>query len=269
VAGIEQRNRAEVRAHAEALRNHLLAGKGTGLSLRYNPFAPKHLKASLYLIDEVRVNGRPCERHEEATALLQYLAVIDAIDYVDEQWSPYLSPSAYPMLLRFGDQVRRAELLNTVLNLKNKVVAVMTVAAGVPEVQSLAFHDRQVIASALDAISAANVQDELRTIQAEITRLITELSSLRRDPNAHPLGLEVLAAIEARDLDRYSRTHNAITSAWELRSRQQRRTTLENRLGRPELIANVHASRHDSAWDERMADFVGAWNWSRGCRWLL
>jgi very-short-patch-repair endonuclease len=269
VSGIEQRNRAEVRAHVETLRDHLLAGKSTGLSLRYNPFAPKHLKASLYLVDEVRVNGRPCERYEEAAALLQYLDVIEAIEYVDEQWSPYLSPSAFPMLLRFGDQVRRAELLKNVLNLKTKVDAVMTVAAGVSEVQSLAFHDRQAIASVLNVISAANVQDELRIIQAEISRLIEELRSLRRDPNANPLSLEMLAAVEARDLDRYSRTHNAITSAWETRSCQQRRKALENQLGRPELVASVQASRDDSAWDERMADFVGAWNWSRACRWLM
>ena len=269
VAGIEQRNRADVRAHTEALRDHLLAGKGTGLSLRYNPFAPKHLKASLYLVDEVRVNGRPCERHEEAAALLQYLDVIEAIDYIDEQWSPYLSPSAFPMLLRFGDQVRRAELLKSVLNLRNKVDAVMTGATGVPEVQSLVFHNRQSIASVLNTLAAANIQDELRIIQAEISRVIAELSSLRRDPNTHPLGLELLAAVEDRDLDGYSRTYNAITSAWELRSRQQRRRVLENQLRRPELAAKVQASRHDSAWDERMADFVDAWNWSRAGAWLM
>jgi hypothetical protein len=72
VAGIEKRNRSEVRAHAETLRDHLLEGKGTGISLRYNPFASKHLRASLYLVDEVKVNGRSCERHEEAAALLLY-----------------------------------------------------------------------------------------------------------------------------------------------------------------------------------------------------
>ncbi len=268
VAGIEQRNLAEVRAHVETLRDHLLAGKGTGFSLRYNPFASKHLKASLYLVDAVRVNGRPCERHEEATALLQYLDVIQAVEYVDEQWSPYLAASSYPLLLRFGDQVRRAELLKCVLNLTSKVDAVITIAARVPEVQSLALHDRQAIVSVLSVIVAANIQDELRIIQTEVSPFLAELTSMRRDPNAHPLVLEVLEAVQERDYDRYSRAHNAITSAWELRSRQQRRRALENQLGRPALVASVLASRHDSSWDARMADFVGAWNWSRACSWL-
>jgi very-short-patch-repair endonuclease len=268
VLGIAQRNRAEVRAHAETLRDHLLAGKGTGLSLRYNPFAPKHLKASLYLVDEVRVNGRPCERHDEVTALLHYLDVIDAIEYVDEQWSPYLPPSGLPMLLHFGDQVRRAELLENVLNLRKKAEAVVTAARGVPEIQSLAFHDRQAIASLLNLFAVANVQDELRVVQTEISRVIAELASLRRDPNAHSLSLDLLAAVEDRDLDRYSRTYNAITSAWELRSRQQRRRALETQLGRPDVVAKVQSSRHDSVWDERMADFAGAWNWSRAGAWL-
>jgi hypothetical protein len=269
VAGIEKRDRAEVRAHAETLRDHLLEGKGTGLSLRFNPFAPKHVKASLYLVDEVRVNGRSCERHEIAAALIQYLDVIEAIEYVDQQWSPYISPSVLPMLLRCGDQVRRAELLNNVLSLRDRANAVTAVAAGASEVQSLAFHDRQAVANVLNALAGANLQDELHTIQAEISRVIAGLASLRRDPNAHPLSLELLAAVEGRDLDRYSRTHNAITSAWELRSRQQLRRVLEAKLGRPQLVAKMQASRHDSAWDERMADFVRAWNWLRACAWLM
>ena len=268
VAGIEQRNRAEVRAHAETLRDHLLAGKGTGLWFRHNPFAPKHLKASLYLIDEVRVNGRPCERHDEANALLDYLDVIDAIEYVDEQWSPYLAASTLPLLLQFGDQVRRAELLASVLNLRDKAEAVTFAAKKVPELQSLRFHDRPAITSFLSLFAAANVQDELRVVQTEISRVTAELASLRRDPRAHPLSLELLAAAEDRDLDRYSRTHDRIVSAWELRTRHQRREALETRLGRPDLITKLRASRHDSAWDQRMADFVGAWNWSRANCWL-
>jgi very-short-patch-repair endonuclease len=269
VAGIEKRNRAEVRAHAETLRDHLLAGKSVGRSLRYNPFAPKHLKASLYLVDEIRVNGRPCERHEEATALLQYLNVIESIEYVDEQWSPYLSPSALPMLLHFGEQVRRAELLENVLNLLNKANAVSTIMADLPEAGSLHFDDRQGVANVLNLLAIAAVQDELRIIQAEISRAIAELRSLRHDPNAHLLSLELLAAVEGRDLERYSRTYNAIVSAWEFRSKQQQRRALEARLGRPDLVAEVQSSRHDSVWDTRMADFASAWNWSRASGWLV
>ncbi len=268
VTGIGQRNRAEVRANAETLRDHLLAGKGTGVSLRYNPFAPRHLKACLYLIDEVRVNGRPCERHDETTALLQYLDVIDAVEYVDEQWSPYLPPSTLPMLLHFGDQVRRAELLSSILNLKDKAEAVTSAARGVPELQSLPFHDRQAMASFLNLFAVANVQDELRSVQAGISAVSGQLASLRRDPHAHPLSLELLAAVEDRDLDRYSRTYTAITSAWELRTRQQRRRALEARLGRPGFVDKVRASRHDTAWDERMSRFMESWNWSRAGAWL-
>jgi very-short-patch-repair endonuclease len=263
ISGIDQRDRAEVRAHAETLRDHLLSGKGTGISLRYNPFAPKHLKACLYLIDEVRVNGRPCERHDEATVLLQYLEVIDAVEYIDQQWSPYLSPSVLPILLHFGDQVRHAELLANVLNLKDKAESVTAAAKSVPELQVLPFHDRQAIAGFMNFFALANVEDEFRSIQAEISRVTVELASLRRDPHAHPLSLELLAAVEDRDLDRYSRTYNAITSAWELRARQQWRKALEAQLGRPDLVTRVRASRHDSVWDARMSDFLAAWNWSR------
>ena len=269
ITGIEKRNRAEVRAHAETLRVHLQDGKSTGISLRYNPFAPRHLKASLYLVDEVRVNGRPCDRYDEAAALAGYLDVIDAIDYIDEQWSPYLLPSAFPLLLRFAEQVRRSELLKSVLNLKNSVDSVVGAAANIAEIQSLAFHDGHHVTRVLNALAAANVQDELRAVQTDISRLTADLVSMRRDPNAHSMTLEVLAAVETRDSERYARASSGIMAAWELRSWHQRRQQLENQLRMPGLVANVQASTHDKMWDDRMADFVGAWNWSRVCGWLI
>jgi very-short-patch-repair endonuclease len=269
VLGIEGRDRSEVRVHAEVLREHLLAGKGTGVSVRYNPFAPKLLRASLYLIDQVKINGRSCERQAEVTALLEYLDVVDALEHIDEQWSTFTPPSGLPPLLRFGDQGRRAELLASVLALKDKAEALKaTMTKQMPDLPSVLLHDRQAVASLLNIFGVANTQDELKEIQATILSVTAELRSLRRDPSSHALSSELLAAIEDRDLDRYSRSYDALTSAWEVRSRHQRRRALETKLGCPELCAKVNASLHAPLWDKRVCDFIGAWNWSRARNWL-
>jgi very-short-patch-repair endonuclease len=266
VSGIEKRERAEVRAHAEILREHQMAGKGTGLSMRYNPFAPKLLKASVYLIDEVRINGRSCDRHTETTALLEYLNVVDALDYIDEQWSPFLQPSKLPPLLRFGEQVRRAELLSSVLVLKDKAEALAgMVAAETPDLQPLMLHDRQAVANFLNLFGVVNTENELKELQAKLLSVIAELRCLKRDPRSHALSAELLVVIENRNSDNYTRTYDAIVAAWGIRSRHERRTALERKLGSPELRAKVQASLHDPVWDDRMSGFVAAWNWSRAC----
>ncbi len=269
VSGIDRRDRAEVRVHAEALRDHLAAGKGTGVSLRYNPFAPKLVKASLYLIDEVRINGRSCEGHAEVTALLEHLDVVDAIEHIDEQWSTFTPPSGLPPLFRYSDQARRAELLATVVALKDKAEALKAmITKHLPSLPSIQLHERHAVATFLNLFGVANTQDELNKVQATVSTMIADLRSLRRDSRSHSLGAELLAAVENRDVDRYSQTYDAITSAWELRSRFQRRRALETKLGCADLQATIRESIHDPVWDKRMSDFVGAWNWSRAREWL-
>lgn len=269
VTGIEKRDRAEVRTDAEMLREHLMSGGSVGRALRYNPFTPKRLKACLYLVDEVRVNGRGCETCEQIDELFRYLDVLDGFQYVDEQWSPYLAPTNLPMLLHFGEQIWRAELLNEILKLRDKGKALAAAVAGIPNAASLRFDTGQAVANVLEFLAIEAVRDELRAIEAELALALAELRRLRRDPNGHPVAAQLLAAAEDRNVNSYYETHSKILSAWELRSRHQQCKGLEAQLGKPDLITEIRASLDNPIWDERMANFVAAWNWLRTSVWLL
>ena len=94
------------------------------------------------------------------------------------------------------------------------------------------------------------------------------LAGLQREGRAHNLVPELLAAVEGRDLDRYSRSHNRVMTAWALRTRHQRRRSLEQQLSTPQLVYQIASCRHEPAWDDRLSRFETAWNWSRTNRWL-
>ncbi len=268
ISGLEGRDRIQVRADAECLHAHLASGKGIGIGVRYNPFTSKHVKGSLYVADTLRVNGRPCDQQSVVGDLIDYLDVIEAIEYIDLQWSSYVHPQNIPMLLAFAEHMRRARLLRRILELRTKIDATALLAKSIPDLPPIAFHERQSVATLISLIAAAVVQEELRGMQREVARLQTDLGVLRREPQAHDLISELSAAVEARDLDRYSRAHSQVVAVWALRARFQRRRTLERQLSRPDLVARVISGRHDPCWDDRLQHFESAWNWARANGWL-
>jgi very-short-patch-repair endonuclease len=268
ISGLEGRDRPQLRADAEILHAHLLQGKSIGVGVRYNPFASKHVKASLYIADTVRVNGRLCDQQDNIGDLIDYLDVTDGVEHVEQQWSAYVQPLATPLVLAFGEQRRRAEVLRRVLAVRAKMDAAALLSTGIPDLPPVAFHERQAVSALLSLLAAAAVQDELRGVQQHISDVQVYLGALRRDAQAHGLVAELLAAVEGRDLDRYSRSHNQVVAGWALRTRHQRRRALEHQLSRPELLAQFASCRHEPAWDGRLSQFESAWNWSRADGWL-
>ncbi|MCL5746182.1 MAG: AAA domain-containing protein, partial [Acidobacteria bacterium] len=268
ISGLEGRDRTQVRADAECLHAHLASGKGIGIGVRYNPFTSKHVKGSLYVADTFRVNGRPCDQQAVVGDLIDYLDVIGAIEYIDQQWSSYVQPQTIPLLLAFEEHMRRAQLLRRVLGLRTNIDATALLAKSIPDLPPIAFHERQSVATLISLLAAAVVQEELRGIQQEVVLLQSHLGALRREPRAHDLISELFAAVEARDLDWYSRAHSQVVAAWALRARLQRRRALERQLSRPDLVAQVVSGRHDTCWNERLLQFESAWNWARANGWL-
>ena len=268
VSGIDNRDRAIVRADAEVLRVHLAAGKGTGVLVRYSPFAPKRVRAALYLADEVRVNGRLCDSPTVLSDLLDFIEVSDSIDYLDQHWSAHAAKQSRPLALTISEYHRRTEVLQEILSLRQKIDTASAALKEFPGITVPAWHSRQELASLLACVALADTEAELHEVRNVIAHLITQLAQLRRDPNANPIVLDLVTAIEYRDLDRYSRTYDLVVKAWDLRSRFQRRCSLETKLSSPGLLLQLHQSSSDAQWDQQIEHFEEAWNWARANLWL-
>jgi len=267
ISGLERYDRSRLRADAEILRSHLASGRGIGPLVRYNPFVSRHLKSSLYIARTLRVNGRLCDQHSAVEELIDYLDVVQVVEYIDQQWLPYVQPQSLPLLLAFGEHMRRAQVLRHVLNLRAKMDSIGSLAK-IYRLPRIIFYDRQSVSALLTALSGAVLQDKLLAIREEIIGLLSRLRVLGRDPEVHNVVSDVIAAVEVRDLDRYSRSYSQIAALWDLRTRFQRRRALERQLSRPELITQLMSSRQELSWNQRMMGFESAWNWARANAWL-
>jgi very-short-patch-repair endonuclease len=268
VSGLEGRDHAVARVDAEELRYHVEAGKGTGFFARNNPFLSKHVKSALYLATEVRVNGKLCDSPAVIDDLLSYLRVVDALEYLKQCWSICAVEPPLPLPLAFTEYKRRAEQLQRILNLREKVEDVKAAWAKVAQTLPIDWRDRQAIRSLIGAVELAHSEADLSDLRQAIAGHAGQLASLRKDTNSHPVVHELVRAIEMRDLDRYSRAYQELVRAHELRSSDQRRRTLEARLADPVLLKQLWETAFDVKWDERSEQFEASWNWVRANNWL-
>lgn len=266
ISGLDQRDRAVVRADAEVLQTHLASGKSLGISVKYNPFAPKGVRAALYLTDQVRVNGRPCDSPAAIADLLDFIEVTEAVDYIGQQWSPYVQARQMPIALTVREHERRAEVLYEILQLRQLAAVASAALKQVRGLAQINFNDKQALGSMLVFLRMATLEDELRDLRQKLACLMKQLASFRRDPDANPLISDLMAAVESRDLDSYSRTYDRVVSAWSFRSRCQRREALERRLHGSNLAMQI--SSNPNVWDKRLEYFESAWNWARANNWL-
>lgn len=186
LSGLEQRDLANVRADAETLKARLGSGKGVSSTLRYNPFVPKRVRAALYLVDKVRVDGRPCDSSTAIGDLLDFIEVTKAIEYVDQQWAPYTQAAPAPVLLSFREHERRADVLAEILRLRQFVPDLQ---AGLSRARALAvvdLCDRQTIFKVLVLLKIVTLEDELSDLRQGFARIQKQLGSLQRGPGTHP-----------------------------------------------------------------------------------
>jgi very-short-patch-repair endonuclease len=267
-SGLEGRDRAVLRADAAELKSHLVAGKSTGFIARNSPFVSKHVKSSLYLTTEVRVNGKLCDSIAVIEDLLSYLRVADSLEYLKQCWSVCTAEPSTALELTVVEYKRRIGQLHKALGLKEKIEAAKSSWAQITQTLQIDWQDKQALVSLISAVDLAHSEAELSQVRDSIAGHGQALKSFQRDPNAHPVIHDLIGAIEVRDSDCYARAHQQLTQLLELRASHQRRRTLESKLSNPILSKQLWDTAHDAKWDNRVARFTGAWNWCRANDWL-
>lgn len=259
-------DRRKLRADATDLCRHLKAGG----SLGWGPFRKDVVKRALYIVNEVRVNGRACKALQVLEELLLRLEVESTINLLWDAWRGVGERSAGPILRQVGQLSELHESLTTVLALEPKLTGAKMAMATLGDLPEPKWYDTPSIAQLISILDASLAEDELRKCREEIDKYCRILKTYAAHPDAHPVVYRAIDALEGRD----SKDWGSVVIEIENLKRNQElhawRVTKQSELAEfaPHLSRLLRESAAESAWDDRISGIDETWNWARADAWL-
>ena len=266
-SGIDLDSLTVLRANGEALRDHLRRGGGLG----WGPIRPTVVRRGRYILEEVLIDGRHCDSVDSIGDLLDWIAVIQALELIDEDWRTRTAVPTGALHSRVAEYRDLCEPLEISLSLHDKAEKIRTTIAeykleGIP-----AWNEPSQIAAfgatirrRLDVVDLSEVRISIGRIQAEVDRV-----SRLNEP--HHLVNELSEALRARDTRHYEEVLEEFAQLRADATRLSYRNDLQRRLSeKAERVSEFLARTHDDpAWQKHLEDFVGAWDWARATGWIL
>lgn len=256
---------AAVKNNANALLSHFEQGGGIGIPL----FRPRQVKEAWYLIKKTRVDGQPCKDTEALKRLLSTLEVDETLDRLWSYWAPYTDRVEGSRPIQTGILEDLCKTLEEVLELYSLLLQTRDLCAKIGLLQP-AWHVIEEVERYQHTIEGVESEKNLMEMQAMFNDTERKLSKCMEQPNVHPVVNQVHQAIIDRDEKSYRNTLKKLDNLVETRSFFDRKKELHDRLT---ALAPVVAKRLESEpgmpyWDQRIADFTGAWQWAQANTWL-
>ncbi|MBI2837748.1 MAG: AAA family ATPase [Acidobacteria bacterium] len=266
VSGLGERDHHEVRADAEAMLAHLEKGGGWGIW----PFRGRAAKARQYLRREIKVAGRSCETPETLRDLTAWLDVEERLRFMRERWAPFHTIASRSYAAQVGDLEDLCEPLEAALSLHERVRQLRSLVQAIPGLAEPTWHDLNELRGLRECVAAVclefHLQDAGQTLVEERDRIASQAQGADTDP----AGMDLLRAIEARDVDSYRESFSRILQNQERANALKRRNALLSLLrdSAPLLAEELASTARDDAWDHRAVQFASAWNWARTTAWV-
>ena len=266
ISGLARRDRVVVHADAKALLEHLEAGGGLGIG----PLRPKVVRQGLYLVTNVRVNGRCCDTPQRLRELLQWLQVSDRISSLRRNWEQHVEPPLGPLHVQAAAFIDYCEDLEQALSLHEQLEGLKSLIAGMEGVSEPAWHNPDDLKTLRSLAQAVTLEEEFFMSQSVFRDLQSQLRPIAVQPDVHPEVTLMLDSVIARDAKNYGESYKALANLEQKAKKIQRRDQLHLRLelATPELASRLMLDGSDPVWDGRMAEFTAAWNWGCMNGWL-
>lgn len=267
----EAMDRSRLRADAQDLLEHLARGKSVGAVARL--MSPV-VRRARYVMDEVRVDGRACDRRETLEALLESLDVESRMRRLDAYLSDLVRAAGgpQPLRLRFAALRRCLDDLEHVARLVGELerASAAVSAAAASWLTPLDWSRRDEIEGWRSAAAQRIAGDTVAAARAAVDAVAEELDAMADRPGAHALVGRLAAAVGDRDLEAWQRARGELDA---LRTDASRLGEVADRLdAMPEslmpLARALVGDPEDEAWDEQLAALPAAWDHARARAWL-
>lgn len=267
VTGLEDRDYYDVANHAEALIDHLESGK----KLKYlGLFRPKSLRDCRYLIDDVRVDGAPCDSTERLTQLLQWIDYEKTLGKLDEMWQSCTDTPEGDYATRLAAYENLCEPLREVMQLPSIIARLKTALSECVGLSLPRWHVTEEIISLRDAVEAVGYEERLRIAASELSPLMELVSEAAKATDAHSTSKSIRDAVKNRDIISYKQNYKALLDLEKLSTMHKRSVDICGRFERvaPKTASEYKRTCYDDCWNDRFLLYDSARNWSLAEHWL-
>lgn len=255
-----------MKADAEAALPYVERRGGWGMRLTM----PAALKRDLYLRDQVRIGGRRCDTSDAIRDLISWLDVRIHLQHLQRLWEPHTRLSSTTAAALISDADQLCAHIERALHLLETKCWLQTLIASVWQLPEPRWHELASVRDFRSAIVAVEAKLSLAGVASKIEDVANGVRDLIRHAAIDPEATTLLDALQRRDVDAYGHSWSRIGENTERFQRFGRRRALLARLecSAPSLVQELKNSAQDPVWDQRLGQFVDAWNWARARAWL-
>lgn len=251
---------------ARTLKDHMESGGRLGWGI----FRPKPVKERLYVIKDVKINGRPCSAVEHFADLADALRVRIECEKAWDFWKSRSETIEGPYALQLTALKSLRDALEKVLALEGLIAKcreAINQCSGVSEpVWADESQIERIVSScrlALAYIRKRLASEEIRNIESPISRMVAEGS-------VHPVTNELLSVIRSRDMDKFAQCANRVEN---LKKQRQRLHKVDEYLSTlrcmlPQFSKSMEQTCSEPYWEERVHRVGDAWHWAQARYWI-
>ena len=251
---------------ARKLVEHLRNGGNLG----WGPIRPKEVKDRLYVLKDVRLDGKTCSTVEDFSTIAEVLHV--RIEF-EKLWGLWLE-----MGLRvqgtYAQQLRvlksHSQALEKALSIQQTIENCRSAVLLCTPLDEPVWVDEIQIDRIIASCHLAQARIRKNIVTESLNNLEASVSLLAAKQNAHQITHTLLQAIRGRNIDSFALCTNKINDLEKDRKHLQLSNEYLSNLRQnlPELSVNMVETCNELYWDERISNLCDAWHWAQARYWL-
>lgn len=266
VTGLEEHDYTRVVAKAEALLQHLNSGKKLGIGF----IRARVVKDAIYLIQEVRIEGKLCNNVNSLCDLVDWLKVHLCLKKLETLWEGRAEiPKGLPTIkLEYYKDL--CEPLEDALGLHNLVLKLRHQIDATPGLSPPKWYIVEEVHAMCKAAEVSNMEErqELSTLKfVQLQKILEKTMTLG---NPHQAVAQLFNAITNRDKKQYKKVYDYLITIDKWNDTYRRMSTIRDKFKQiaQKTFNTFNKDWNNNIWVGRFNNFCNAWNWSRANRWL-
>lgn len=250
--------------------NYLRTYISQGKCLGWLCFRPKEIRNRLYIINDIKLNGHPCNTAERLEKLSDVLLVNKTFNDINELWAQKCDRIVGPFVIRETIVSTLLSELKKVLLVYNDLQRCKDEASKIRGLSAINWSMIEQIEDLKSSCKLVILESALVRLRKPISLFYQDLSILRDTNGVHSAIVMMLDAIKNKNIADYRCAYEKINEICHLKADYSRFLELTEKIFKsmPLLVTDLKSSFGSAIWDTRIAEIKEAWLWAQAHYWI-